>query len=85
MKQKKIIEYFNFRLHFKVQLVLINKSLICYLGIEQSPLFVLYSDAGDEQLMVSVGELIELYYEDTRGDPQDNELLTFRANVADKE
>lgn len=46
-------------------------------------MFVLYSDAGDEQLQLVVGELVELYYEDTRGDPQDNELLTYRVNVAD--
>lgn len=52
-------------------------------GTDQNPLFVLYSDSGDEQLQLVVGELVELYYEDTRGDPPDNELLTFRANVAD--
>jgi hypothetical protein len=44
---------------------------------------VLYSDAGDEQLQLVVGEMIELYYEDTRGDPQDHELLTYRQSVAD--
>lgn len=52
---------------------------------EQSALFVLYSDSGDEQLMVSVGELVEIYYEDTNGDPQDHEILTFRVNIADKQ
>lgn len=49
----------------------------------QNPIFVLYSDAGDEQLQLVLGKMVELYYEDTRGDPPDNEMLTFRADIAD--
>lgn len=52
-------------------------------GYIQNPIFVLYSDAGDEQLQLVLGKMIELYYEDMQGDPPDNELLTYRVDIAD--
>lgn len=63
--------------------IVLYQRAISFTDTSQNPIFVLYSDAGDEQLQLVAGQLIELYYEDTRGDPPDNELLTFRVNIAD--
>lgn len=79
LTNKLTFAFTNFLFHLEIP----HNCIDIVSGEEQNPLFVLYSDAGDEQLMMSLGQLVELYYEDTRGDPEDHELITFRADVAD--
>lgn len=50
-----------------------------------SSLFTIYSDDGDEQLSITVGKDISMYYEDTEGLPEEGNFISFGESVDDGE
>lgn len=46
------------------------------------PIFTIYSEEGDEQLAVTVGDEITMYYEDTDGLPEEENYISFDTNLA---
>lgn len=56
--------------------------LVFFLGQIYS-LFTLYSAEGDEQLSVSVGRDVSIYYEDTDEMPLENNLIPFDVSLDD--
>lgn len=48
-----------------------------------SVLFGLYSDAGDDQLLVEVGDTVKLFYQDEEGKPKGGNDLEFGVAIND--
>ena len=48
-----------------------------------SVLFGLYSDAGEDQLLVEVGDTVRFFYQDQNGIPAENYTLEFGAAIND--
>lgn len=48
-----------------------------------SVLFGLYSDAGEDQLLVEVGDTVRFFYQDERGSPEEGNYLEFGAAIND--
>lgn len=46
-------------------------------------LFGLYSDAGDDQLLVEVGDTVKLFYQDEEGRPEGGNDLEFGVAIND--
>lgn len=59
--------------------------IIDALGKISASLFTIYSDDGEEQLAVSLGRDVSLYYEDMDGLPEDENLISFGVNIDDGE
>lgn len=47
------------------------------------PLLTIYSDEGDEQLSVSIGRDVTLYYEDMEELPEEGNYMTFDVSMDD--
>ncbi|CAG2061642.1 unnamed protein product, partial [Timema podura] len=54
-------------------------------GTGHGALFTVYSDTGDEQLAVSLGDDVTLFYEDSEGKPQTENTLSFGVNISNGE
>lgn len=50
-----------------------------------SPLFTIYNDDGDEQLSITVGRDVSLYYEDLNELPEEGNFVSFDESVDDGE
>lgn len=48
-----------------------------------SVLFGLYSDTGEDQLLVEVGDTIKLFYQDEKGSPEEGNTLEFESAIND--
>lgn len=48
------------------------------------PLLTIYSDEGDEQLSVSIGRDVSLYYEDVEELPEEGNYMTFDVSIDDE-
>lgn len=46
-----------------------------------APLFTIYSEEGDEQLAITVGREVSMYYEDTDGLPEEDNYISFDTSV----
>lgn len=59
--------------------------MFCLLNIsDQSfPLFTIYSEDGDEQLSITVGREVSLYYEDEEEKPVEGNYINFGISAAD--
>lgn len=44
-----------------------------------------YSDSGDEQLLISLGTDVSIFYEDIDGNPSDGNMVSFGVNIDDGE
>lgn len=53
------------------------------LGKVSASLFTIYNEEGEEQLSVALGSDVSLYYEDTDGLPEEENLISFGVNIDD--
>ena len=52
-------------------------------GARRAAFFTIYSDTGDEQIAVSLGDDITLFYEDPDTKPASKKTISFGADISD--
>jgi hypothetical protein len=53
------------------------------LGARRAAFFTIYSDTGDEQIAVSLGDDVTLFYEDPDTKPVSKKTISFGADISD--
>jgi hypothetical protein len=52
-------------------------------GARRAAFFTIYSDTGDEQIAVSLGDDVTLFYEDPDTKPASKKTISFGADISD--
>lgn len=52
-------------------------------GNDQIVPFAIYTDAGDEQLLIGLSTEVSLFYQDIEGNPSNGDMISFEVNIDD--
>lgn len=61
----------------------VTTALTFHPGARRAAFFTIYSDTGDEQIAVSLGDDITLFYEDPDTKPASKKTISFGADISD--
>lgn len=58
--------------------------MFCFIG-QTAPIFALYSYEGEEQIVITIGKEVNVYYEDEEGFPEEGNYIQFDVAIDDGE